>query len=81
MADFKPSSIDPSVEGGVCLSFQKDGRYGDIECFNSGEILAVTSTGGDDTTVWEIEGAGQQLQDGLSKIRTFVNRSFEPASR
>ena len=73
-ADFEPTSIDPSVEGGVCLSFQHGGRYGDIECFNCGEILAVISTGGDDTTAWDIRAAGQHLHGTLSRIRTFIAR-------
>ena len=72
--DFEPTSVDPSAEGGVCLSFRRGNRYGDIECFNSGEILAVTSSGGDDTRVWEIRGFDQHLETALSKIRTFVGR-------
>lgn len=73
-ADFEPSSVDPSAEGGVCLSFQCGDRYGDIECFNSGEILAVTSSGCDDTNVWEVTGLDQHLETALGKIRTFVER-------
>jgi hypothetical protein len=73
-ADFEPTSVDPSAEGGVCLSFRRGNRYADIECFNSGEILAVTSSGGDDTCVWEIRGFDQHLENALSKIRTFVGR-------
>ena len=73
-ADFEPASVDPSAEGGVCLSFQQGDRYGDVECFNSGEIMAVTSIGGNDTNVWEIEGRGIQLRLALNKIRTFVGR-------
>ncbi|MCB7130453.1 MAG: hypothetical protein J3T61_13050, partial [Candidatus Brocadiales bacterium] len=68
--DFEPTSVDASAEGGVCLSFQQGDRYGDVECFNSGEFLAVTSGGGDATDVWEIKGADQDLRTSLSKIRT-----------
>ena len=70
--DFEPTSVDASAEGGVCLSFQHGDRYGDVECFNSGEFLAVTSGGGDETDVWEIKGANKDLRATLSKIRTFV---------
>ncbi|MCX7427994.1 MAG: hypothetical protein NTW96_20490 [Planctomycetia bacterium] len=73
-ADFEPASVDPSAEGGVCLSFRRGNRYGDIECFNSGEILAVTSSGGDDTRAWEIRGFGQHLETALNEIRAFVGR-------
>jgi hypothetical protein len=75
--DFEPTSIDPSAEGGVCLSFQLGDRYGDIECFNSGEVLAVTSRGGLDTTVWEINAVepthrNALIRNALRRIRAFV---------
>jgi hypothetical protein len=70
----EPTSVDPSAEGGVCLCFQRGDRYADIECFNSGEILAVTSTGGDDTNVWQIEEPGTPLRRALDRIRSFVGR-------
>jgi hypothetical protein len=72
-ADFEPTSIDASAEGGVCLSFQHGDRYGDVECLNSGEILAVTSAGGDATEVWEIKDIDRELPTTLNKIRTFVD--------
>ncbi len=72
--DFASPSIDASVEGGICISFQRDNRYGDIECFNSGEVLAVISAGGDETEAWEINNLVRDLPAALSKIRNFVNR-------
>jgi hypothetical protein len=83
-SEFEPASIDPSAEGGVCLSFRRGDRYGDIECFNSGAILAVTSTGGDETNVWEIVAGGpaaaavdqsklkRSIQQSLRRIRSFI---------
>ena len=57
----------------ICVSFQRGDRYGDVECFNSGEVLAVISTGGDDTKVWEPGGNSEDaLRAALSIIRTFV---------
>jgi len=70
--DFEPTSIDASAEGGVCLSFQHGERYGDVECFNSREILAVMSAGGDATEVWEIKDLNRELRTTLCKIRMFV---------
>lgn len=72
--DFEPTSVDPSAEGGICISFQCTNRYGDVECFNSGEILAVTSVGGDETEVWDLRSLDPDLRNALSKIRTFVGR-------
>ena len=70
-----PTSIDPSVEGGICLSFQRGERYGDIECFNTGEILAVTSTGYD-TKVWTVK---DNVRSAIV-IADYLGMSIEPAS-
>lgn len=72
--DFETTSVDASAEGGVCLSFQHGDRYGDVECFNSGEVLAVTSDGGDATEAWELKDLEQGLRSTLNKIRAFVGR-------
>jgi hypothetical protein len=73
-ADSGPPSVDPSAEGGICLSLRSGDRYGDIECFNSGEVLAVTSKGGDETEVWEIPDIEQDLGAAVSRIQAFVGR-------
>ncbi len=73
-ADCAPTSIDPSAEGGICFSFDYRDRYSDIECFNSGEVLAVTSLGGDETNVWEVGGEDPNLASTLRRIRNFIGR-------
>lgn len=70
----QPSDIDPSAEGGVCVSFRQGNRYGDLECFNSGEVLAVTSSGGDETEVWEVDGREYDLRNTLERLRAFLGR-------
>ena len=70
--DFGPTRVDPSAEGGVCLSSQAGNRYGDIECFNTGEVLAVISKGGDDTAVWSVDTG--EVNAAANRIRAFVNR-------
>ena len=69
--DLEPSSIDASVEGGVCLSFQTESYYGDIECFNSGEVFAVTSKNGEDTEVWEIRDPLFHVAPAIHRIQSF----------
>jgi hypothetical protein len=71
-ANLQPSSVDPSAEGGVCISFRRNGRYADIEFFNNGEILAVTSTGHNDSKVWQVD-RGRSLPVAIEKIRRFIN--------
>jgi hypothetical protein len=39
-AGMLPTRVDASVDEGIALSFIRDTRYTDIECYNSGEILA-----------------------------------------
>lgn len=71
--DFEPSRIDPSAENGVCLSFRAGNRYADIECFNSGDVLAVTSDGSGQPQIWEINAAsGDGLPMAIARIRAFV---------
>lgn len=74
--DFKPSNIDASVEGGVCLSFQSKSHYGDIECFNSGEVFAVTSKNGEDTEVWEIQYPLLQIVPVINRIQSFLQNKL-----
>ena len=54
---FEPSSLSPSSDGGLCVSFRKSDRYGDVECFNSGEVMAIVSDAGRDTEAWELSNS------------------------
>jgi len=67
-------AISPSVEGGVGLVFAGlDKKYADIECFNDGEILAITSEGTADPLVWSLGGKAGSIREAIEKIRTFLN--------
>lgn len=66
-----PSSIDASAEGGVCVSFRHGEKYADIECFNNGEVLAVTSLNEGDAEVWEIADLDLDLERALEKLCEF----------
>ena len=69
---FKPTRIDPSAEGGVGLTFLAGDLYGDIECFNSGEILAATSDRIHDPDVWELGATDSEIAATVQRIRTHV---------
>lgn len=71
---FLPASIDPSAEGGVCIAFSRAKRYADLECFNTGEVLAVVSIGGDDTRVWPVRLDGLALIAACQEIRSFIEQ-------
>jgi len=70
--DLPPDHVTPSVENGVGISFVHGDRYADVECFNTGEILAVTSTGQGNPTVWEVEKNSVAIESALRKIRDFI---------
>jgi hypothetical protein len=53
--DLIPDAILPSAEGGVAICFVRHGKYADVECLNSGEILAVTSTRGEKPHAWALD--------------------------
>jgi hypothetical protein len=68
-----PVRISPSVEGGVGIIFSGPGeKYADIECFNDGEILAITSEGSMEPSVWTVGGEAGSLRVTIEKIRSFL---------
>lgn len=66
--------LSPSVEGGVSIVFKTpDKRYADIECFNDGEVLAITSEPASEPVVWPVKLAAGEIRDTISRISTFLN--------
>ena len=70
--DLKPSRIDPSVEDGITISFLRGDLYADIECFNSGTVLAVLSDRLSQPEVWEITSAGEDVSASVNRIQKFL---------
>lgn len=67
-----PVRISPSVEGGVGIIFSgPKEKYADLECFNDGEILAITSEGSLEPRVWSVGAEGGSLRVTLEQIRSF----------
>ena len=80
---FLPTCVAPSSDGGVAICFLLNDKYADIECFNTGEILAVTSDKSnqddsnpdvwyDHTEVWEVKPSIGNIGLSLEKIRHFL---------
>lgn len=65
-----PTRIVPSAEGGVGICYYKGQRYGDIECLNTGEILACTSDGTGNPKVWEVDG--QDYAPAIREIQAWL---------
>jgi len=64
-----PSAIVPSSEGGVAICFLESGAYADIECLNTGEILAVTYKGNDEPYVWDVGLEEAAIRNAIERIR------------
>ena len=73
--EFRPDRIDASAEGGITFAFLAGNRYADIECFNSGEILAVTSDRISEPTVWEVTSTESAIQAASERLKVYVRRS------
>jgi large subunit ribosomal protein L15 len=71
---FTPSYVAPSAEGGVAISFSRQDKYADLECFNDGDVLAVISDKKRDghIEVWEVDASEEGIKNSLLKIREYV---------
>ena len=67
-----PTQVSPSVENGIGISFSRHGKYADIECFNNGDILAVTSNGSGDPNVWHVGPNDEDIRHAIEYIRRFL---------
>jgi len=71
-SDVVPDAILPSAEGGVAICFVRGNRYADIECLNSGEILAVTSTRHERPYVWNLDQDSIATDSAARAISTYL---------
>lgn len=70
--DMPPFEISTSVEGGIAVCFVAESRYADIECFNTGEALAVVSDRITRPKAWEVSLTEVGLREALLTIRDFL---------
>ena len=69
---FLPTDAVASTEGGVALSFMSENRYADIECLNTGEILAVTVIGQEEPVVWEVAKSNASFIEAIERIHDHI---------
>lgn len=65
--------INPSAEEGICMSYRAGSLYADVECFNSGEMLAATSDGEGERRVWEVDSRQPETIKTARLIRIFLS--------
>lgn len=71
--NYEPTRIVPSVDGGIVISFFEGDLYADIECLNSGEILAVESNSYDQPEPWIVYPDHGNIKSTVGRIRDFFN--------
>jgi hypothetical protein len=64
-----PTRIIASSEGGIGICFVHEDRYADFECFNTGEIVAVSYRGTDEPHAWEVAPDDAAIQTAIEQIR------------
>jgi len=78
--DLEPSRITASVEGGVGFIFTRQDRYADIECLNSGALVAVMYDSQSEPVVWRVSPDSQSIKEALEKICAFLTAPIQPAA-
>jgi hypothetical protein len=71
-SDLVPDGILPSAEGGIAICFVQGDKYADIECLNSGEVLAVTSTRHERPYVWSLDKNSVDSDSAAQTISTYL---------
>lgn len=69
-----PTSITPSVEGGIGLTFEGSSKYAVVECFNDGDISAIGSNRKGETKSWTLAGSDNELQQTIEEINAYVGK-------
>jgi hypothetical protein len=64
-----PTRVVASSEGGVGICFVHEDSYADFECFNDGEIVAVSYRGTDEPLVWEVAPEEESIKAAIEQIR------------
>ena len=72
--DALPDKIIATAEGGVAICFAEGNKYADIECFNWGAVLGVTTDRRGRPTVWEISQTSSEIVGACSRIKEFIGR-------
>lgn len=68
----KTDRVAASAEGGVGICFKRRAKYSDIECFNTGEIWALTSTRPGRPRSWRVPRTETGIRAALDEIGAFL---------
>ncbi len=65
--------INASAEEGVCISFRTSDLYADIECLNSGEVVAGTLDALGKQHVWDVGSSQPEMMQTVRLILAHLN--------
>jgi hypothetical protein len=65
-----PNRVAPSAQGGIGICFYRGQKYADIECLNTGEILATISDGTSRPDVWVVKPS--ESKGALERIGQYI---------
>jgi hypothetical protein len=69
---FSPMAIAPSAEDGIAISFAKAKKNAIIECYNDGDILAITYKGAEEPELMELGDSTSEIAEALDRIYIFL---------
>jgi len=70
--NFAPSSIVPSAEDGIAISFAKGKRRAIIECYNDGNIAAAMYVIDSEPLVWNVGISEEDITESINRIYDFI---------
>lgn len=70
--NFSPSSIVPSAEDGIAISFAKGKRRAIVECYNDGNIVAAKYEIDSEPLVWNVGISEEDIKESINQIYDFI---------
>ena len=72
MESLAPSSLLPSGEGGITISFVSGVKRAMLETYNTGEVVGAKYSAGEQPEVLEFELTESRLRDAIEQIRVYL---------
>lgn len=68
-----PVSVVPSAEDGITISFTKNNKHAILECYNDGDIMAMTYEGENQPDIWQMGSSLSEIKNELNRIYDIIN--------
>ena len=71
-AELAPTRVLPSSEGGIAFSFVSGSKRGEIETYNTGEIIAAKYSDTGSPEIWEVQDNDDALSAAIDAINVYL---------